>query len=155
MNNESRIYSTAEIAKVLGVSIHKAIAYVDRGFVVPSVQDAAGHGSRRKWSYADLIWMCIVKHFEDLGLSVALIREISSRVDDDWFDPRVTWAVFMGPPVTLPFLDTDIKSKELKANYLHVKRIDAKKPIESAVSQPTLVVSMGHFHRWAKDRIAG
>lgn len=68
-------FTTPQVAAVLGIPLRKLLSFIERGYVSPSIQDAAGHGSRRLWSYEDLVRCTAVKFLS--ALSVGHMRLIS------------------------------------------------------------------------------
>ena len=78
---ESRQFTTTQVGELLGIATYKVISYIDRGFVKPSIQDAEGHGSRRLWSYEDLI-VCAAIVIADKMISVKGIRYIAKLLGD-------------------------------------------------------------------------
>ena len=74
-----REFTTPEIAKILRVSTYKVITYVRKGYAAASIQEASGHGSRRLWSYEDLI-LCAVATVLDKLLTVRGIRHVTDHV---------------------------------------------------------------------------
>lgn len=94
MNNvESRSFRTPELASILGESIHKTISYVNRGYVKPSVQDAKGHGSKRLWSYMDIVRCMLVQRLLLSGFSVDRVRDLSAGMDDENILPDRVWLI--------------------------------------------------------------
>jgi DNA-binding transcriptional MerR regulator len=79
-----RVFTTPEIARLVGKTIHKTIAYTKRDLIKPSVEEASGHGSRRVWSYVDVVRMCMIVELESLGLGVAMIRRYSKLIPNAW-----------------------------------------------------------------------
>jgi len=53
-------YTTPKAAAILNISVRKLIAYTEGGYVEPSIQAADGHGSKRLWSYEDLVVCAII-----------------------------------------------------------------------------------------------
>ena len=76
-------FSTAQISKIINESIDKTITYVKRGYIQPSIQAACGHGSRRIWSYADVLRFIFVKGLLDVGLRVEQVRDALPSLSDD------------------------------------------------------------------------
>jgi len=75
----SRQYTTPEIATLLGITIHKVISFIDRGYLHPSVQEAAGHGSKRLFSFGDVLKCFLIRDMLDTGLSVSAVRVIGQQ----------------------------------------------------------------------------
>tara|TARA_R110000737_G_scaffold345742_1_gene374630 strand:- start:2128 stop:2487 length:360 start_codon:yes stop_codon:yes gene_type:complete len=50
-------YTTKELAALVDlphVDIKKVLTWVDRGYLLASIEEASGHGSKRRWSSMDL-----------------------------------------------------------------------------------------------------
>ena len=152
---EDRVFSTSQIAEIIGKSVHKTISYINRRYLKPSILDASGHGSKRQWSYLDVVRMCLIERLENLGLSVAQIREIAKGATDERLalnrrlilhgggeDDPGEWSYHkivlddmneMGEP----FIPDDVPSKEIRFD----------------LSPAKIVVSMYHLQQWAQERI--
>ena len=95
---KNREYRTPEIGEVLGESLHKITAsYIKRFGLEPSIQEAAGHGSRRLWSYEDVVKFCVIGLLKGFGFGVGEIRTILDKVSHDHFCENYIW-VFHGSP---------------------------------------------------------
>lgn len=79
---EDRVFTTAQVASIIRVPLRKVISFVERDYVAPSVQDAAGHGSKRLWNYNDLIRCEAIVFLLD-QLSVDYIRCIAADLAKD------------------------------------------------------------------------
>jgi DNA-binding transcriptional MerR regulator len=69
-------YKTPELAKILKIPMRKILSYIERGYVNPTILDAAGHGSTRLWAFTDLHKIHMIRRCENLGLSVDLMRRL-------------------------------------------------------------------------------
>lgn len=86
-------YYTSELAKLAAISESKLIAYVQRGYVKPSVQEAAGHGSRRLWSALDAVRCHAIRRLLSF-FSVETMRELAPYLaKDEWVSPGVVWNI--------------------------------------------------------------
>lgn len=91
---QSQVFNTEQIAEIIGVSRRKLLAFVERGYVKASLREASGHGSRRSWSFSDLI-KCATITMALPTLSVNGMRNLSSTLERDenvqedkiWFVP--------------------------------------------------------------------
>ena len=153
---ESRTYTTPQIAAIIDKSLHKTISYINRGYIEPSIQDASGHGSRRLWSYLDVVRMAFIMHLEDVGIAPAKMRQIARKMADDGNMGRVAdWVIHGGMesgeidiwhiadpdeeyfPSVVPISDTMRPKRDLKFENSPVK----------------VIVSMNHLHQWTKAAI--
>jgi predicted RNase H-like HicB family nuclease len=63
------------VSKIIGIPL-RVIDYWDRtNFIKPSVNEAAGYGSMRLYSFTDLIQFKVAKFLRDQGLSLQKIRK--------------------------------------------------------------------------------
>ena len=91
--NHNRTFTTAQVAEILFLPLRKVITFEERGYVTPSVQGAAGHGSKRLWSYLDLVRCSVIKSLLN-GLSVSYLRVLSGWLrDDEMIQPSKLWLV--------------------------------------------------------------
>jgi predicted RNase H-like HicB family nuclease len=71
-------FNTKTVARILGLT-PRQIGYWDKtNLIKPSVQDAAGYGSVRLYSFADLIQLKFAKGLKDAGISVQKMRKAIS-----------------------------------------------------------------------------
>jgi hypothetical protein len=71
-------YTTPIVAKVLDVPLRKVISMLERGYIHASIQEADGHGSKRLFSFEDVVRAFIIHRLESFGLSVVKLRFVSS-----------------------------------------------------------------------------
>lgn len=62
-------YTQKDITQILGLKRTAVQQWLDRGFVAPSVESAAGHGSRNIWSRGDIFDLAIFKTLLEHGFS--------------------------------------------------------------------------------------
>lgn len=68
-------YSAAAAREIVGVSQRRLDYWAERGIVTPSVQQATGKGSERRYGFDDLVKLALVKRLRNAGLSLQKIRE--------------------------------------------------------------------------------
>lgn len=85
----SRIYSTNEIAQMSGFSVRQIAYWAKQGIIVPSVQQAHGSGTRRRYSFDDLLQLRFVRQLRNCGWSVQKIREAINKLREVMDDPHV------------------------------------------------------------------
>ena len=77
-------FSTAEVARLTGLSFRQ-LDYWDReGFLGPSVERAAGYGSTRRYSFADVVRLRVAARLRAAGVGLPRIRrcaEVLARLD--------------------------------------------------------------------------
>jgi len=77
-----KTFTTPKVARIAGLPIRKVLSYHERGYIRASIQEASGHGSKRLYSFADVVKIKAIQVFQELGLSVDMLRAISKRWDD-------------------------------------------------------------------------
>ncbi len=80
MAKKRKGYTTPEIAGIINLSIRKVISYVERGYICPSIQDSSGHGSKRIFSYEDLVEAFIVAMLDREGYKTKAIRKHIEKI---------------------------------------------------------------------------
>ena len=68
-------FSGARAAEIAGISYRQLDYWARTDLVRPSVTDAAGSGSRRRYSYTDLLELRVIKSLLDAGIKLENVRE--------------------------------------------------------------------------------
>lgn len=67
-------FRAVEISRLVGIS-YRRLDYWDRtGLVTPSISEANGSGTQRRYSYEDVVLLSVVVHLLDGGVSLATTR---------------------------------------------------------------------------------
>ena len=69
-------YSAKLTAQVVGITYRQLDYWARTGLLVPDVAAAAGSGSRRQYSYANLLELKIIKRLLDAGIKLEKVRTI-------------------------------------------------------------------------------
>src|SRR6266568_2715666 len=88
-DNTSQIYSTAEVAQMSGFSVRQIAYWAKQGIIIPGVQQAHGSGTRRLYSFDDLLQLRFVRQLRNHGWSVQKIREAINKLREVMDDPHV------------------------------------------------------------------
>lgn len=76
-----KIYSSKEVCNIIGVT-YKQLDYYDRtNFIKPSINGAGGYGSRRMYSFNDLMKLKIIKKLMEAGISLQKLRKTKKYLD--------------------------------------------------------------------------
>jgi DNA-binding transcriptional MerR regulator len=67
-------YNSKTASRIVGVSLRQIQYWDERGFVRPSVKLAGGRGTKRLYSFHDLISLKVVKDLTDYGMSLDRVR---------------------------------------------------------------------------------
>lgn len=62
------------VMRTTGITYRQLDYWARTGLLVPGVQDAAGSGSRRRYSFQDILQLRIMKRLLDAGISLQQIR---------------------------------------------------------------------------------
>jgi DNA-binding transcriptional MerR regulator len=69
-------FSGTQAAKVVGITYRQLDYWARTDLIRPSLTDAAGSGSRRKYSYKDLLELRVIKTLLDSGIKLESVREV-------------------------------------------------------------------------------
>jgi DNA-binding transcriptional MerR regulator len=69
-------YSGTQAAKVVGITYRQLDYWARTDLIRPSVADAAGSGSRRRYSYNDLLELRVIKTLLDAGIKLESVRDV-------------------------------------------------------------------------------
>ena len=86
MNNrvDERVgYSGKKTAEIVGISYRQLDYWARTDLIRPSLNDAAGSGSRRQYSYRNLLELKVVKNLLDSGIRLEQVREIFAYLQDE------------------------------------------------------------------------
>ena len=75
-------FSGAKAAEIVGISYRKLDYWARTDLVRPTLTDAAGSGSRRRYGYTDLLELKVIKSLLDAGIRLENVREIFSYLRD-------------------------------------------------------------------------
>lgn len=80
-------YSGTQAAKIVGISYRQLDYWARTDLIRPTAADASGSGSRRIYSYRDLLELRVIKNLLDAGIRLESVREVfaylRSHVDTD------------------------------------------------------------------------
>jgi DNA-binding transcriptional MerR regulator len=69
-------FSGTQAAKVVGITYRQLDYWARTDLIRPSLTDAAGSGSRRKYSYKDLLELRVIKTLLDSGIKLESVRDV-------------------------------------------------------------------------------
>ena len=75
-------YSGKKAAEIVGISYRQLDYWARTDLVRPSVTDASGSGSRRRYSYRDLLELKVVKTLLDNGIKLESVRQAFTYLRD-------------------------------------------------------------------------
>ena len=81
MNNPHALaqsFSGKRTAEIVGITYRQLDYWARTDLVRPSVSDASGSGSRRRYGYQDLLELKVIKTLLDSGIRLEMVREAFS-----------------------------------------------------------------------------
>jgi DNA-binding transcriptional MerR regulator len=80
---ESSGFSGARAAEIVGITYRQLDYWARTDLVRPTLSDAAGSGSRRRYSYTDLLELRVIKSLLDAGIRLESVRDVFTYLRDD------------------------------------------------------------------------
>ncbi len=71
-------FTGRKTAEIVGISYRQLDYWARTDLIRPSLTDASGSGSRRSYSYRDLLELKVIKSLLDAGIKLELVREVFS-----------------------------------------------------------------------------
>jgi len=75
-------YSGSKAAEIAGISYRQLDYWARTDLVRPSLVDAAGSGTRRRYTYTDLLELKVVKSLLDAGIKLENVRDVFAYLRD-------------------------------------------------------------------------
>ncbi len=69
-------YSGAEASQIVGITYRQLDYWARTDLVRPSLADAKGSGSRRRYSYRDLLELRVIRNLLDAGIRLETVRDV-------------------------------------------------------------------------------
>ncbi len=69
-------FSGTQAAKVVGITYRQLDYWARTDLIRPSLSDASGSGSRRRYSYQDLLELRVIKTLLDAGIKLESVRDV-------------------------------------------------------------------------------
>ncbi len=83
VGNTSEGYSGARAAEIVGITYRQLDYWARTDLIRPSLVDAKGSGSRRRYSYRDLLELKVIKALLDAGIKLESVREVFTYLRDN------------------------------------------------------------------------
>ena len=78
---EEQGYGAPEVTTIVGITYRQLDYWARTGLVTPSVKDAGGSGTQRKYSFQDLLKLKVIKSLLDAGISLKNIRKATDTLE--------------------------------------------------------------------------
>ena len=76
-------YSGQQAAEIVGITYRQLDYWARTNLVRPSLADAKGSGSRRRYSYRDLLELKAIKRLLDAGIKLEVVRDVFGYLRDN------------------------------------------------------------------------
>src|SRR5258706_10953267 len=76
MSKAKESYSTGEAVRITGVSFRNIDHWARTKFIVPSVAEAQGTGTERRYSFSDLLALRVARELREAGVSTQSLRRV-------------------------------------------------------------------------------
>ena len=76
-------FSGKRTIEIVGITYRQLDYWARTDLVRPSVTDAKGSGTRRSYSYTDLLKLKVIKALLDSGLRLETVRKVFSYIEDE------------------------------------------------------------------------
>ena len=76
-------YSGKSTAEIVGITYRQLDYWARTDLIRPSLTDANGSGSRRRYSYRNLLELRVVKDLLDSGIRLEQVREVFAYLQDE------------------------------------------------------------------------
>ncbi|MFT7475213.1 MAG: DNA-binding transcriptional MerR regulator [Verrucomicrobiales bacterium] len=84
MTETDRIgYSGKSTAEIVGITYRQLDYWARTDLIRPSLTDASGSGSRRQYTYRNLLELKVVKSLLDAGIRLEQVREVFAYLQDE------------------------------------------------------------------------
>src|SRR3989442_11928626 len=77
----ARSFSTAEVARLTGLTPRQLDHWDRQGFLGPSLERASGYGSTRRYSFADVVRLRVAARLRSAGVGLARIRRCAEALE--------------------------------------------------------------------------
>ncbi len=76
-------FSGHKAAEIVGITYRQLDYWARTNLVRPSLEDARGSGTRRRYSYRDLLELKVIKNLLDAGIKLETVREVFSYLREN------------------------------------------------------------------------
>jgi DNA-binding transcriptional MerR regulator len=88
-----KTYTSHQIAKIVDVPERKLLSYIERGYVSPSYRQANGPGTRRLWTYEDVLKIAVIHELSQF-FTVEMLRKIANRMNESLLKTAPSYVTF-------------------------------------------------------------
>jgi DNA-binding transcriptional MerR regulator len=74
-------FTTLQVSRISGFSVRQLDYWANTGLLMPSIRQSTGPGTRKLYSFDDLVRLCFIKKLRDAGLSIQKARNALEQLD--------------------------------------------------------------------------
>lgn len=138
MTESEQGYSSTIAYKVAGITYRQLDNWARINVMTPSIAPATGSGSRRQYSYQDLLKLRAIKRLQDAGLKLAKIKTIIQHLSDRFGTDLASSNLVMDG--TTPILVTGDELVDVLKNGQGVLNVLPMAPIQDEVDAAIVVL---------------
>ncbi len=148
--SEAGGYSGLQAAKIVGISYRQLDYWARTDLIRPSIADAHGSGSQRKYSYEDLIRLKLVKRLIDNGLALQGVRRmVESIAKIEGMNLANAGLVFCGGSKSVLARDEENLVDVMRGNQMMFGMVLSLNDIKSELENE--IVSISEFRQAAES----
>ncbi len=87
-----------QVCKIVGITYRQLDYWARTNLIRPSIADAKGSGTQRRYSYRDLLELKVIKNLLDAGVSLQLARKAIEYIRQNLGDDVATASLVMNGP---------------------------------------------------------
>lgn len=80
MANKTENFTSVQAAKIVGIPYRTLDHWARTSVISPSVAEAKGTGTERRYSFTDLVALCVARDLRKAGISLQTLRSIVERL---------------------------------------------------------------------------
>jgi DNA-binding transcriptional MerR regulator len=88
-----------QVCKIVGITYRQLDYWARTNLIRPSIADAKGSGTQRRYSYRDLVELKVIKNLPDAGVSLQLARRGIEYIRENLGEDIATANLVMDGPV--------------------------------------------------------
>ena len=81
MGKATDSFSTGDAVRITGVSFRNIDYWARTKFIVPSIAEAQGTGTERRYSFTDLLALRVARELREAGVSTQSLRRVVEFLD--------------------------------------------------------------------------
>ena len=105
-------FSGKRTAEIVGITYRQLDYWARTDLVRPSLQTAKGSGSRRRYSYRDLLELKVIKNLLDAGIKLESVREVFSYLRENLGEDVASANLVISGTLRSTWIDTTMQPRD-------------------------------------------